>query len=168
MTDERKILLQGLEGDNAEARRRSVMRLANWPSEVRIEWILRALGDVNWRVRKEAVKVAAGLAKESPEIVPHLISATADEENIGLRNAALKALVDSGPKVIAQVREHFPDLYMVTFKYQENISHEQLIAIAQQRLQQGYQAVVANRGEEQGANGEQIAYLVTKTASPQK
>ncbi|VEP16032.1 Coenzyme A biosynthesis bifunctional protein CoaBC [Hyella patelloides LEGE 07179] len=71
-------------------------------------------------------------------------------------------------KVIAEVREKFPNLGMVTFKYQENITHEELIKIAHQRLQQGYQMVVANRGEEQGKNSEQVAYLVTKNNPPQK
>ncbi|MDJ0650793.1 MAG: bifunctional phosphopantothenoylcysteine decarboxylase/phosphopantothenate--cysteine ligase CoaBC [Xenococcaceae cyanobacterium MO_188.B19] len=71
-------------------------------------------------------------------------------------------------KVIAEVRTKFPDLYMVTFKYQENISHEQLMEIANARLEQNYQMVVANRGEEKGDRGEQIAYLVTKEKSEQK
>ena len=71
-------------------------------------------------------------------------------------------------KVIAKVREKFPYLGMITFKYQENVTHEELIAIANRRLQQGYQMVVANRGEEKGDNGEQIAYLVTKNDPPQK
>jgi phosphopantothenoylcysteine decarboxylase/phosphopantothenate--cysteine ligase len=71
-------------------------------------------------------------------------------------------------KVIAEVRTKFPHLEMVTFKYQENISHEQLMEIARERLNQGYQVVVANRGEEKGDNGEQIAYLVTNQGKPQK
>ena len=71
-------------------------------------------------------------------------------------------------KVIKLVKNKFPKLYMVTFKYQENISHEELIAIAQNRLQQGYPLVVANRGEEKGINGEQVAYLVTKEEKPQQ
>ena len=69
-------------------------------------------------------------------------------------------------KVITEVHNNFPELYMVTFKYQENISHEELIAIAQDRLKQGYPLVVANRGEEKGVNGEQVAYLVTKEDKP--
>lgn len=64
-------------------------------------------------------------------------------------------------KVIEVVKEKFPDLSMITFKYQENVSHEKLIEIAQERLKKGYSAVVANRGEEKGTQGEQIAYLVT-------
>jgi phosphopantothenoylcysteine decarboxylase / phosphopantothenate---cysteine ligase len=71
-------------------------------------------------------------------------------------------------KIIQEVRAKFPDLGMITFKYQENISHEKLIEIAEARLQQGYQMVVANRGEEKGENGEQIAYLVTANNPPQK
>jgi phosphopantothenoylcysteine decarboxylase / phosphopantothenate---cysteine ligase len=71
-------------------------------------------------------------------------------------------------KIIQEVRAKFPHLGMITFKYQENISHEKLIGIAEARLQQGYQMVVANRGEEKGDNGEQIAYLVTANNPPQK
>lgn len=71
-------------------------------------------------------------------------------------------------KVIAEVKARFPSLGMITFKYQEHVSHEELISIAEQRLQHGYQMVVANRGEEQGDNNAQVAYLVTKEQPPQK
>ncbi len=70
------------------------------------------------------------------------------------------------PKVIAEVRAAHPRLHMVTFKYQEDVSHEELLTIARERLAQGYQAVVANRGEERGPAGEQVAYLVTASAEP--
>ncbi len=63
-------------------------------------------------------------------------------------------------KVIRQVRSQFPDLRMVTFKYEENLSHEALMQIARGRLAEGYTLVVANRGEEQGAEGQQKAWLV--------
>ncbi|HAC62147.1 MAG TPA: bifunctional phosphopantothenoylcysteine decarboxylase/phosphopantothenate--cysteine ligase CoaBC [Cyanothece sp. UBA12306] len=69
-------------------------------------------------------------------------------------------------KVIEQVKNKFPDLYMVTFKYQEQVSYEQLIDIANQRIKQGYQAVVANRGEEIDSENKHIAYLVTKNYPP--
>ncbi|MGF1588661.1 MAG: bifunctional phosphopantothenoylcysteine decarboxylase/phosphopantothenate--cysteine ligase CoaBC [Pleurocapsa sp.] len=71
-------------------------------------------------------------------------------------------------KVISEVRAKFPSLKMITFKYQENVSHEELIDIAQTRLKQGYQMVVANRGEEHQATGAQVAYLVTTEQPPQK
>ena len=71
-------------------------------------------------------------------------------------------------KVISEVRAKFPSLGMITFKYQENITHEELINIAKQRLQQGYQMVVANRGEEHRSTGSQVAYLVTKEGDSTK
>ena len=71
-------------------------------------------------------------------------------------------------KVISEVRAKFPDLDTIAFKYQENISHEELINIAEARLQQGYRMIVANRGEEHQATGAQVAYLVTKEQPPQK
>ena len=71
-------------------------------------------------------------------------------------------------KVIGEVRAKFPDLEMITFKYQENVSHEELIEIAQTKLKQGYRMVVANRGEEHQATRAQVAYLVTKEQAPQK
>ena len=71
-------------------------------------------------------------------------------------------------KAIEEVKAKFPSLAMITFKYQENISHEELITIANNRLQQGYQMVVANRGEEHQQTGAQVAYLVTKEEQPKK
>jgi phosphopantothenoylcysteine decarboxylase/phosphopantothenate--cysteine ligase len=65
-------------------------------------------------------------------------------------------------KVIKEVRERHPELKMLSFKYQENISHDDLMSIAQERLGNGDVAVIANRGEETGPMGEQIAWLVSK------
>lgn len=62
-------------------------------------------------------------------------------------------------KVIQEVREKFPELEMVTFKFEAGLSHDELMTIARGRLAQGYQAVVANRLEEQ--QPEQVAWLVT-------
>ncbi len=64
-------------------------------------------------------------------------------------------------KVIDEVAQAFPDLTRVTFKYQENVSHEQLMDIAQKRVAAGTPLVVANRGEDKGPQGEQVAYLVS-------
>lgn len=71
------------------------------------------------------------------------------------------------PKVIDEVREAFPELYMVPFKYQEGITHEELLAIARERLER-FPAIVANRGEERGPAGEQVAYLVPRQGEPRR
>ncbi|HUO86643.1 MAG TPA: phosphopantothenoylcysteine decarboxylase [Thermoanaerobaculia bacterium] len=71
-------------------------------------------------------------------------------------------------KVIELVRHRHPDLYMVTFKYQEDVSHDDLMTVGQERLERlgGRGAVIANRGEETGPAGEQVAWLVTEDAEP--
>jgi len=63
------------------------------------------------------------------------------------------------PKVIREVRATHPKLNMVTFKYEENRTHRELMAIARERSKE-YQLVVANRGEEFIEYGEQVAWLV--------
>jgi len=74
-------------------------------------------------------------------------------------------------KVIREVRTACPDLHMVVFKLEEGVSHDELLDIAAKRLEMGYQAVVANRGEEMGPSqdggkdgggdeGEHVAYLI--------
>jgi phosphopantothenoylcysteine decarboxylase/phosphopantothenate--cysteine ligase len=71
-------------------------------------------------------------------------------------------------KVIERVRERFPRLHMTTFKYLEGVAHEELMAVAAERLERGSQAVVANRGEESGPQGEHVAHLVTPGAGPRR
>lgn len=69
-------------------------------------------------------------------------------------------------KVIDLVSEVAPQLGLISFKYQEGVTHEALMQIAHDRLQRGHLAVVANRGNETGPRGEQVAYLVTRDRSP--
>ncbi len=100
---------------------------------------------------------SAGVADYKPEQV--LPGKTPSKQKLTLN------LVPTA-KIIDEVKERFPDLFMLTFKYQEGISHDELMGIAQDRLQSGYSAIVANRGEDTGPNGEQIAYLVTGNGEP--
>lgn len=65
-------------------------------------------------------------------------------------------------KIVDLIAVH-PKLQVISFKYQENMSHEKLIKIAQDRVSKGHMAVVANRGEEVSEKGEQIAHLVKGT-----
>lgn len=64
------------------------------------------------------------------------------------------------PKVIQEVRKQYSDLYMVTFKYEDGVSQEVLLEIAQNKIEQGYQLVVANRAQEM--EDKHHAYIVGK------
>ena len=73
-------------------------------------------------------------------------------------------------KLIDEVRQQFPELKMVSFKYEENISHQKLLTIAKKRLSEknGSQLVVANRAEEFKQDGTQVAWLLDSGKGPQK
>ncbi|MEM8934435.1 MAG: phosphopantothenoylcysteine decarboxylase, partial [Acidobacteriota bacterium] len=71
------------------------------------------------------------------------------------------------PKVIEEVRRRHPDLHMVTFKYQESMSHDGLMEIARERLRT-YETVIANRGEETQLGGPQVAWLVGRDGEPER
>jgi HEAT repeat protein len=85
-----------------EARRVAVQQIAKVRGREAAELLLRALGDEDWRVRKDGAAVAASL-EHRDEIVAALVAALEDTVNIGLRNAAVEALVAIGPEAVAAV-----------------------------------------------------------------
>lgn len=116
--------------------------------------VLDALADGDWM----AGIFSAAVADYRPtEVAPGKIPS----------GGHLKLELVPTPKVIAEVRRAHPDLHMVTFKYQEQVSHGQLMDIARQRLGD-YQAVVANRGEETAIGGPQVAWLLERQGEPQR
>ncbi|MFN7904393.1 MAG: phosphopantothenoylcysteine decarboxylase [Pseudobdellovibrionaceae bacterium] len=82
-------------------------------------------------------------------------------------NGALKS-VDflQTEKVIDMVQEQHPTLPMISFKFESNISKEDLFEIGHRRIQRGHRAVVANRDEDTSKKGEQKAYLLTEHSDP--
>ena len=88
-----------LEQGEPEARRVAVREIAKVHGREAPELLLCALGDEDWRVRKEATLVAPGL-EHREEVVASLVAALEDTVNIGLRNAAVEALVAIGPDAV--------------------------------------------------------------------
>ncbi len=74
------------------------------------------------------------------------------------------------PKMVEEVRKKYPQLKTVTFKYEENVSHEELIKTAKKPFSKkgGPQIVVANRGEEFKSDGTQVAWLIHPKKEPEK
>ena len=74
------------------------------------------------------------------------------------------------PKMVEEVRKKYPDLKTVTFKYEENVSHKELIKIAKKPFSKkgGPEMVVANRAEEFKPDGTQVAWLIQPENEPVK
>ena len=93
---ERESIRRDLASADDELRRLAVERLGLLPPAEAVPELVARLGDPSWRVRKAAVERLAG----SPEpglACDSLVTALADGENPGRRNAALEALVRFGP-----------------------------------------------------------------------
>jgi HEAT repeat protein len=80
---------------DAEERRQMVLAIENGEVTRPAQRLLEAIGDLDWRVRKEAVRVtiaqAVGLG-----MLPSLVEAISQGDNVGLRNSALEVLIALG------------------------------------------------------------------------
>lgn len=82
-----------------EARRVAVSQIAKVRDHHAAELLLLALGDEDWRVRKEAAAMASALERRD-EVVASLVAALEETLNIGLRNSAVEALVAIGKDAV--------------------------------------------------------------------
>jgi HEAT repeat protein len=87
-----------LESKDAEERRQAVLGLSGRGSEA-LPLLLRAMGDVDWRVRKTAVEALLSLGGE--DVISGLIQALSAHDNAGARNSAIEALVQIGGHAVA-------------------------------------------------------------------
>lgn len=101
-------LRDSLKSHDAEVRRRAVVDLRDREGPDVGPLLMQALGDEDWRVRKEAVSVVTDVAKPMALIEP-LVQAICQGENVGLRNAALDVLealgADAAPALINALPE---------------------------------------------------------------
>jgi HEAT repeat protein len=94
---------QGLRSDEEEIRRGAVARLAA-PTNADemadiLDFLVEAMGDPSWRVRKEAAARAAAFG--DPKLAAEVLAAAlAEPENVGRRNAVVEALVGLGAQAV--------------------------------------------------------------------
>lgn len=82
-----------------EVRRLATQQLPKLPAPESCELLLTALGDEDWRVRKEAASVASRIEPRTA-VVFAVARALGERDNIGQRNAAVEALVLIGPDAV--------------------------------------------------------------------
>lgn len=90
-----------------EVRRRATIAVAGAEAATHAPLLMGALGDADWRVRKEAVNVAAQVA-EAWGLLPELVEVLCQGENVGLRNAALEVLERLGPRAASTLLVALP------------------------------------------------------------
>jgi HEAT repeat protein len=98
MTDSERLRTQ-LSDQEPEVRRRATQEIPGLPAPESSELLILALGDEDWRVRKEATAIAAKIEPRTA-VVFAVARALAERENIGLRNAAVEALIQIGPDAV--------------------------------------------------------------------
>lgn len=82
-----------------EVRRRAAQDIPSLPAPESCELLLLALGDADWRVRKEATAIATRVEPRTA-VVFAVARALAERDNVGLRNAAVEALIAIGPDAV--------------------------------------------------------------------
>lgn len=99
MTERPSDVRERLADPEVEVRRRATQEIPALPAPESCELLLAALGDEDWRVRKEAAAVAARVEPRTA-VVFAVARALAEREKVGLRNAAVEALVNIGPDAV--------------------------------------------------------------------
>jgi len=82
---------QALHSADPDVRRRAVHTLSLRPAGTPLTQILNALGDTDWRVRREAISLAAASGQRS-QLIDALLVRVVETDNIGLRNASIEVL----------------------------------------------------------------------------
>lgn len=84
----------------------SIGRPGSGPSEA-AQAIAIALGDEDWRVRKEAV----GLVRSVPSdrIIPYLVAGIVQSDNVGLRNSAIEGAGYLGDAIVPELERAFDE-----------------------------------------------------------
>lgn len=91
-----------LDDRDPESRRRGAQLIGHVAGPVAAALLLRALGDADWRVRKEAAGIASSVEPRTL-VIERLLEAVKDRENVGLRNACVEALVALGRDAVTPV-----------------------------------------------------------------
>ena len=99
-----------LQSQDTERRRAAVREVRNLQSTDRRAhgFLMTAVADSDWRVRREAVEACLAVGPQSA-LLDDLVAAAAQGENVGLRNAAIESLSRLGPEAVTRLRTALRD-----------------------------------------------------------
>jgi HEAT repeat protein len=98
-----------LQSPDPEVRRRATTVIPDLPPDQGADYVVRALGDDDWRVRKEAAQIAL-LLGPSARLLDRLVELLFPGDNVGLRNAVVETLASFGRSAIPAVTGVIPRL----------------------------------------------------------
>lgn len=92
-----------LASSDVEARRQGVVEISALDGLRAIDLLMQGLGDPDWRVRKEAVRVLKerGARETCSAALTRLVDSLRSGDNVGLRNAAVEALGSLGAPAVS-------------------------------------------------------------------
>lgn len=99
MTDRAASVRARLADEEPEVRRLATQEIPGLPAPESCDLLVTALGDEDWRVRKEAARIAARVEPRTA-VVFAVARALGERDHVGLRNAAVEALVEIGPDAV--------------------------------------------------------------------
>jgi HEAT repeat protein len=99
----------GLDSADPEQRRLIVAGLLDARGPGALQQVIRALGDEDWRVRKEAIAVVIEMGA-APELLTALIGTFSTSDDVGLRNAVSEALAGFGQPAVIRLSEEMQRL----------------------------------------------------------
>lgn len=107
-TDVTEAIVNSLSSPEEELRRSAVVALASFSLEKSSAYLLRAMGDDSWRVRKEAVEAFLSSA-DAGRFAGVLFDLLRSQDNAGLRNSAAEALARLGSSALPVLDAHAHD-----------------------------------------------------------
>ncbi len=122
-----------------EARRTAAQQLVKVDGAEAVAFLIQALGDDDWRVRREAA-LAAPLMGPRDYVIASLIPLFSDDENIGLRNAAVEALSGVGADAIGPIL----DVLLTLSSDGKKLAVETLAGITDERSASALEALLEN------------------------
>src|ERR1019366_7919978 len=107
IVEKEELLAEQLRSADEETRRLAVVGLSGYPVDKTKDYLFAALGDVSWRVRKEAVDALLA-SNVSADIIEEFVLLL-ESDNAGLRNSAVESLERLGVRALPVLCRHVAD-----------------------------------------------------------
>lgn len=160
-----ELLGKKLESGDEEARIQTVRELAGLGVHLPMDLLYRAMGDVSWRVRKEASETFLGLPRAG-ELAGDIVELLHAQDNAGLRNVGVDILVRLGVRALPVLHEEIacsdPDVRKFVLDILGEIGEPASLAVLTGALADDDRNVRAAAAENLGKlrHGEAIAPLL--------